>query len=243
MENVTYVGLSAEVALRRQLEVVGNNLANMSTVGFKADRMLFDTALAQTRRGEEGRVAFVLDRSTYTDFSEGGFRRTDNPLDVAISGAGFFRVATPDGPAYTRDGRLARDPEGRLVTLSGHPITDDGGQPIAIPDDAQWIQIAGDGSITADRQQIARLGVWSFDDPRALNKREGLLFTAQDDAAPVPNPAAKVEQGMVEESNVNAILEMTRMMDATRAYERADRIDTTADGLIRDAVSRLGRVA
>jgi flagellar basal-body rod protein FlgF len=129
------------------------------------------------------------------------------------------------------------------VTLSGYPIADDGGQAITVPDDAQWIQVAGDGSITADRQQIARLGVWSFDDPRVLSKGGGLLFTAQDGAAPVPNREPKVEQGMVEESNVNAILEMTRMMDATRAYERADRIDTTADGLIRDAVSRLGRVA
>jgi flagellar basal-body rod protein FlgF len=243
MENVTYVGLSSEVALRRQLEVVGNNLANMSTVGFKADRMLFDTALAQTRRDPEGQVAFVLDRNTYTDFSEGGLKRTDNPLDVAISGDGFFRVNTPDGPAYTRDGRMARDAEGRLVTLSGAPLLDDGGQPIAIPDDAQWIQVAGDGSITADRQQIARLGVWSFDDPRVLSKSDGLLFTTQDGAQPTRNQDARIEQGMVEESNVNAILEMTRMMDVTRAYERADRLDTNADGLIRDAVTRLGRVA
>ena len=241
MENVTYVGLSSEVALRRRLEVVGNNLANLSTVGFKADRMLFDTALARTR-GTDGQVAFVLDRNTYTDFGEGGLRRTGNPLDVAISGDGFFQITTPNGPAYTRDGRFARDTEGRLVTLSGNLVTDDGGAPITIPEDAEWIQVAGDGSITADRQQIARLGVWSFPDPRVLTKGEGLLFTAQPDAVPARIQDPKVEQGMVEDSNVNAILEMTRMMDATRAYERADRLDTTADGLISNAVTRLGRI-
>jgi flagellar basal-body rod protein FlgF len=104
MENVTYVGLSSEVALRRQLDVVGNNLANMSTVGFKADRMLFDAAMAQTRRSQDGRVAFVLDRNTYTDFSEGGLRRTDNPLDVA----GRPRLH-PRRPAGARPGGAAGD--------------------------------------------------------------------------------------------------------------------------------------
>src|SRR3546814_20941479 len=105
MENVSYVALSSQVALKRALEVVSNNVANMNTVGFKGDRMPFDQAVARASAAEGGDVSMTIDRATFTDMRQGGITVTDHPPDVALSGKGWLQAATPEGARYTRDGR------------------------------------------------------------------------------------------------------------------------------------------
>lgn len=240
MENPLYIGLSRQVALRRQLDVVANNIANMNTVGFRAARMLFDTAMEQAGQKRNDRIALTIDKATYTDTRQGAFVPTGNALDVAISGEGWLAVATPDGVRYTRDGRLQRGEAGELVTLGGHPVLDDGGQPLVIPDDRTAIAIAPDGTVTADGEMVARLGLSGFAEPQAMRRgADGLYEPGGQD--PQPAPEARLAQGNIESSNVRAVVEMTRMMDLTRDYQAVTRMVEEGHELLRGAIGRLGR--
>lgn len=242
MENVSYVALSSQVALKRALEVVANNVANMNTVAFKGDRMLFDQAVARASSAEGGDMTMTIDRATYTDMRQGGITVTDNPLDVAVQGNGWLQIETPDGMRYTRDGRMFVDNAGLLVNVDGHAVLDDGGAAIMIPDDAVDIGFGEDGTITVDGDQIGRLGLVEFDEPGVLVKEGSLLYRAPDAALPAPSLGSKVIQGAVEQSNVQPIVEMTRLIEAQRAYEAASSSMQSSHELQRNAVSRLGRV-
>lgn len=240
--NVTYVSLSSQVAVRTQLDVIANNVANMNTAGYKANTMLFESAMEKVSRAKDGRVDFVMDRLTYSDFSDGGARKTDNPLDIAIDGEGFFQVMTEDGPRYTRDGRLARDVDGRLVSLAGHPVTTEAGNEIMVPDDAAWIEIGIDGSVVADGEDLGRIGVFAANEPELMSRDGGLLYAAGD-AVLEAQAQPRVLQGMVEDSNVNPILEMTRLIDVNRSYAMAEKLGENAHELSKNAVGRIGRTA
>jgi flagellar basal-body rod protein FlgF len=240
MENPLYIGLSRQVALRRQLEVVANNIANMNTVGFRADRVLFDAAMEQAGQTRGDRIALTIDKATYTDTSQGTFVPTGNALDVAISGDGWLGVATPDGLRYTRDGRMQRNEAGELVNLNGYPVLDDGGQPLVIPEDRTAISIAPDGTVTADGEVMARLGLSAFAEPQAMIRGANGLYEPGDQD-PQPAPEAKLAQGNIESSNVQAVVEMTRMMDMTRDYQAVSRMVEEGHELLRGAIGRLGR--
>src|SRR5690606_324957 len=153
MENVSYVALSSQVALRRALDVTANNVANMSTVGFKAERVVCDQAMSRVsgRVGGEGEpVTQVVDRSSFADLRPGGILVTGNPLDIAIQGAGWLQVETPEGVRYTRDGRLLLDAMGQLVIADGSPVLDEGGAPILIPQDEGELSFSEDGAVLID---------------------------------------------------------------------------------------------
>lgn len=241
MENPLYVGLSRQVVLRRQLEVVANNIANMNTAGFRAERMMFEEAVAKAGRRPMQDVSFTIDRATYTDYRAGSFDQTDNPLDVAVDGDGWLTLAGPDGPLYTRDGRLRRDDQGQLVGVDGYPVLGADGQPILLPEDTVNLMIAPDGVISADRQVIARIGLVRFDQPQAMQRAEGQMFTAE--APPLPAEDARVVQGKVEASNVHGIIEMSRMMDLARDYQSVTKMIDEGQDLLRNAVNRLGKPA
>src|SRR5260370_7796841 len=127
MENTLLVGLSRQMTLERQMEVVANNVANVNTSGYKADRTLFQEFLRSGAHednfvGQDRRVSYVQDRATFHDFSQGPTEETKNPLDVAIDGGGFLVVQTPAGERYTRDGALQINNQGQLVTAGGNPL-------------------------------------------------------------------------------------------------------------------------
>lgn len=241
MENPLYVGLSRQVVLRRQLDVVANNIANMNTSGFRAERMLFEEAVAKTGKKSAQQVSFTIDRATYTDFKEGAFATTNNPLDVAIDGDGWLTLQGPDGPVYTRDGRLRRDQQGQLVGVDGHPVLDTNGQPILIPEDRATLDIAADGVVSADREVIARIGLVRFDKQQAMQRTAGQLFTTSE--APIPAADARLTQGRIEESNVQGVVELTRMMDLSRDYQSVSKFIDEGQDLLRSAVNRLGKSA
>ena len=223
MPNALLIGLSRQVALSRELDVVANNIANMNTTGFKADGSLFEEYLNSAARAADTRVSFVQDRATWIDMSAGALERTGNALDVAINGDGFFAVQTQRGVRYTRNGSFQINPSGQLVTAQGDPVLGDGGPITFQPTDRQ-ISISPDGTISvregnskADSQR-GKLRLVSFANPRQLQKDGNGTFNYAGNDAPAEAKTATIAQGALEKSNVRAVVEMSRMIEITRSY-------------------------
>ncbi|MEM6666518.1 MAG: flagellar basal-body rod protein FlgF [Pseudomonadota bacterium] len=244
MENTQLVGLSRQVALRRELDVVANNLANINTAGFKRHSVLFqEYMMPVAESGAPYRmdrpVSYVRDRATMRDFSAGAIEQTGNPYDVAINGTGWFAIETADGERYTRNGSFTVDNTGRLVTHEGNPVVGDAG-PIVVPANATNVAIARDGSISSDGENIGQLRVVNFENEADVLADQGTLFRS--DAVPQPNLSPRVIQGAIERSNVNGTLEVTRLIEVTRAYESLARAMERTDQLRRSTIQRLGEI-
>jgi flagellar basal-body rod protein FlgF len=244
MDNALYVGLSRQLVLRREMDIVANNVANADTTGFKVESLLEKTepsAPAMTLQGPRP-VKFVGEDGVLRDFGQGGLRRTDAPLDVAVEGQGFFQVNTPNGPRYTRDGRFRLDDNGHLVTADGLGVADDGGGEISIDPQKGSITIAEDGTVSQGTERVAKLGVVKFDAVGALQKVGDNLYKNTSNQQPQATTDAKIRQGMLESSNVQPIVEITRMIEVSRAYEQMARIMDSESELSKSAVARLGKV-
>lgn len=243
MDNALYVGLSRQMTLRHELDIVANNIANADTTGFKVESLMVQTepkAPAVTLDGPKP-VKFVLDTGVARDFGQGQLRQTGAPLDLAIDGKGFFKVSTPDGERYTRDGRFRLDDNGKVVTQAGLPILGDGGE-LTLDPTKGAVTIASDGTMSQGTERVGKVGVVGFDTLSVLEKTGDNLYRNTSNQQPQPATTAQVRQGMLEGSNVNSISEITRMLEVTRAYESmAKMMDSTAD-LSRRAVERMGRV-
>lgn len=248
MDNTTYVALSQLTALERQLDVTANNLANANSNGFRAERVLFESYLhadGDSEAGGEG-TNFVLDKGSYVDQTQGALVITGNPLDVALNGEGWFGYQTGDGrTAYGRDGRFVLDDQGRLMTLSGAQVLDAGGAPVALPPDvANALNIAEDGTLsTVDGGVIGRLGVFELRDLQSYERMGGGMLTPPPGQAAdvLPDTATTFVQGSVESSNVNAVAEVTRLMQIQQAYQRAVNLMNSDDELTKNLLGRLGR--
>lgn len=241
MENTTYVALSRQATLRRQMDVVANNLANMSTHGYKSGQMMFVEHLTKSKGGESlltPKLAYVRDIATMTDTKPGAIESTGNPLDVAIQGEGYFVVQTPEGEHYTRNGRLQLDNTGQLVNQLGQPVLADGGAPLIFAPEDTEIVISQDGTVSTNNGELGKLRVVRFDNDQLLERTSGAQFTTTEG-----NPAQDVDdptvlQGAVEGSNVEPILEMANMITVHRAYDSVksfiEREDERQRSMIRD---------
>lgn len=239
MQTQIYVGLSAQLALRRQLDTVANNIANMNTAGFRAEKVLFDAHLERTQ--DKRHVAYVIDRTSYTDMRAGKFEVTGNPLDVAINGDAWLMVDTPNGPRYTRDGRLNLDGEGRLVTLDGHAVLDQGGGEIAVPQDvAGRIEILKDGTVGDGEQVFGQIARMRPQDVQTMMREASGLYSAP--GAFEAAIDAEIRQGVIEGSNVQPVVAMTELMSISRAYEQAKSMVENNDDTLRNAVRTIGRI-
>ncbi|PHS78747.1 MAG: flagellar basal-body rod protein FlgF [Rhodospirillaceae bacterium] len=241
MENTAYIALSRQGVLRRELDTIAHNMANMNTTGFKSERMMFVEHLTKSKSGDfiaDQRLAFVRDVASYSDFADGPIEQTGNPLDVAINGDGYFTVQAADGTTqYTRNGSFRMDNGGQLVNQSGLPVLTDAGTPIFFaPEDAS-ITIAGDGTVSSENGQIGKLSVVTFDDPYGLKREASGLYST--DQLPIPKLDAQVSQGGLEGSNVSGILEMTRMIKVSRSYSSAQKLIDKEDERIRQAIRQL----
>jgi flagellar basal-body rod protein FlgF len=232
MDNALLVGLSRQVALNRELEVVANNLANINTTGYKADSSIFEqflmpVASADQFPADSRQLSYVRDRATWHNLGQGPIQKTGSPLDVAVDGNGFLVVQTAAGPRYTRNGALQINATGTLVTSAGDPVLGVGG-PIQFQNSDSDVSIGEDGSITVREGPSAtsdssrgQLQIVSFGAGTQLQKEGSSLFSAPAGAAPqAPQPGVRVVQGAIEQSNVNAVAEMARMIDITRTYEQ-----------------------
>lgn len=244
MENVTYVALSRQLTLRRELDIVANNVANMDTVGFKVEELLTGTEAGARARNDGLRAptAFVLAHGVGRDFGQGELRRTEAPLDLALQGEGFFQVETDQGPRFTRDGRFATDTQGRLVTQQGWPVMGEGGEIVLDPKKASP-SISEDGIVMQDGERVGRIAVFRFAALGALSKDGDSLFANRSNQQPEPALDTRIRQGSVESSNVKPIVEITRLVELTRSYERVTRMIEQSNDLSRRSVERLGRVS
>ena len=244
MENMLLVGLSRQMTLERQLDVVANNVANINTTGFKADRSLFEEYLRSPAHEDnfvraDRRVSFVHDRATFHDFAAGPSEQTKNPLDVAIDGKAFLVVQTPAGERYTRDGGLQINNQGQLVTASGLPVFQPTDKQINIAADGNVTVVEGTASVDSVR---GKLRLVSFADAQKLVKEGGNLYSAGQGIAPQPDTTSRVRAGFIEKSNVNSVIEMSRMIEITRTYTQISAMLQQQHDLHRTAVEKLADV-
>lgn len=246
MENAAYAGLSRQMTLRRELDVVANNIANADTNGFKVEQLLVGTEVGDRARNAFVRpgVSFVLDNGVGRDFSAGALSQTGRALDFAIEGDGaFFKLQDgAGGEAYTRDGAFTLDPTGQLTTKQGQAVLGDGG-PIVLDTTLGEPSVGADGTITQNGQTVGRLSVVRFDSLGALEKGGDGLYRNASNATPTDATDAQIRQGMLEGSNVNPILEITNLIEIQRAYESVTRMIENTNDLSRRSVERLGRVS
>jgi flagellar basal-body rod protein FlgF len=250
MENTLLVALSRQMALHRELDVVANNMANVNTHGFRREAMQFQEYLMPVASADgfpspDRRLSYVQDRSTFHDLGKGPLERTDDPFDVAIEGDGFFTVEAPDGQGerFTRNGSFQVDTQGQLVTSTGLKVLGQSGPIVLDPQDTS-IVVASDGTISDKDGVRGRLRVASFANPQALVKEGDSLFRTPDGQAPNALAAGSVHvaQGMVEGSNVKAVLEMSRLIEINRAYASLSALIQKNDEIRRSAVERLADI-
>ena len=254
MENASLIGLSRQIALQRELDVIANNVANINTNGFKANSSIFQeylmpVARANGFRGGDTRLSYVRDRATWQDFGQGPLQQTGNPLDVAIDGNAFLTVQTARGERYTRNGALQMTSTGQLVTSEGDTVVGDNG-PIQIQAGDHDISINPEGTIsvrngsnTTISQIRGKLRLASFAQPQQLQKEGSSTFSAPASAQPTP-PTAKVRviQGAIEKSNVHSVTEMTRMIEVSRTYATIAALLQGQSDLRKSAIQQLADV-
>lgn len=213
MDNGIYIALSRQMGLFREMDVTANNIANADTTGYTAEKMMFEDYLV--KGGEGPKLAFVNDVASYRDTREGAMKVTGNPLDVAIQGPGYFMVQTPLGERYTRAGNFQIDVDGTLVTPDGYPVLDDAGQPIIFAPEDQEITIGEAGNLKVNGEERGNLGVVEFDNPQMLERLNSTLFRS--DIPGNPPAESRVLHGVLEGSNVQPVLELTRMIQVSRS--------------------------
>lgn len=241
MDNSLLLGLQTQRVLQRRMDVTANNLANVATAGFKADALVFDEANTTRARADAAPrdIRFVRDVALMRDMRQGPIAMTGNPLDVAIEGDGFFMVEGPSGPLFTRDGAFTLTGDGRLVTGDGRAVLNSGGAPIVFDPQGESPTIGRDGAIRVAGVEAGRLGVASFAAPGALSKVGDNLWDAQGQGQ--GEFEGVVLQGAIEGSNVRPVVELTRLIEISRAYQSAAKIVSGADELRKSAIERLGR--
>ena len=244
MSNADYVSLSLASALQRSMDMSAHNMANASTAGYKTMQPLFEAV--QPEGPEDAATSYVEDRGMYLDTSQGAFVATGNPLDLALSGSGWLSYQTDGGAtAYGRDGRLTINADGQLSTLTGAPVLNQGGAPIALPQAlGQDITISTDGSITdAEGAALGQIGIFRVPEADNLVPVGNGLYLYGDAGGDVtPATDTTISQGFIEQSNVQPVIELTRLMDIQRAYERAANLMSDSNDLTRQAIERLGSV-
>jgi len=243
MDNSMLIGLTRQLTLRQQMDVIANNIANASTQGFKVERVMLEADTAHRANHLDGprRTQFVDEWSMGRDFSQGALTRTGRPLDLALDGDGFFTLQTEAGERFTRDGRFGLNPQGELVASDGALLMDANGQPIVIDETAGQISITETGTITQNGVQLAQVGVTRFEDRTQLSKVGENRFSAPEDLERLLEEPPLVRQGFTESSNVRPMLEITTMMQVSRAYGSVSRMINDTDELSRKAIERLGR--
>jgi len=237
MDNAGYVTLSRQSGLMRELNTIANNIANISTSGYRRESVIFAEHV-KAMGGADPSLSIATMNHRYVDFSAGQISGSDNPLDMAIEGDGFFLVESADGPRLTRAGSFSLNGVGELVNTEGRRVLDEGGGALVLPPQSTSISVAADGTITADNQPVGRIGVVTAD--AAYLVREGdNMFRAEQGYEPVATP--RVRQNALEGSNVSAVTEIAHLIEVQRAYEMGQSFMQSDDERIKRTVRELSQ--
>jgi flagellar basal-body rod protein FlgF len=236
MDAAGYTTLNRQSGLMREMAVVANNIANASTTGFRREGVVFSEYVAALDRDTSLSMAHASGR--HVDQSQSTLAETGGAFDFAIQGKGFFLIETPQGPRLTRAGSFTPSAEGELVTPDGFRLLDAGGAPVLVPPDAKAVALSADGTLSANGQPLAQLGLWRPVDPLALHHQSGTLL---DGGEIEPAEGATVLQGMLEDSNVEPVSEIARMIEVQRAYELGQKFLDAEDDRVRGVIQTLGR--
>ena len=252
-----YTAMSGGTATSKQLDITANNLANINTNAYKKDKTIFkeqlakinfeDITQAQAEDAEFPPRVLPIDKhnvlveETYTDFTQGMLEKTNNPLNVALNGKGFFKVNTPQGIRYTRDGNFIISKDGILVTSDGYSVLDENENEIELGN-KKTITINENGSIYSDKQEVGKLATISFNNLASLKKIGKNLYEQTDKNATEIQSEASVLQGFLESSNVNPVEEMVNLISLQRQFELNGKAIESFSETDKKATGDLGRV-
>ncbi len=245
MEISYSLALSRQLALQHKLEVTANNIANVNTSGFKAGSLLIRSEDVKPSSNKNNLATdqpwkMAYDWSGLRDYRQGGLKTTGSPLDLAITGEGFFTVNTPNGPRYTRGGAFSMNDQGEVVDGNGNQLQGDGSA-VTIPNNAKEINIATDGTLSVDGQVQGKIQIVKFDDPQSLQTEGNDLYNGGNQTAqPLEN--AQMVQGAIEQSNVNSVFEMTDMIEISRQYEATQGMVQRMHDREQNAIRTIGKV-
>lgn len=258
MQSAMFSALFGALSNEHRLNSIANNLANIHTTGYKRDLIAFKDTFTQyahdymnepvqSLRSEKMlpapvNMSRVRIAESYTDFSQGALKATGGPFDVAISGGGFFRVLTPQGEMYSRNGHFRLTGEGLLVTEQGFPVLSDGGE-ITLPEGVTHFTIAEDGRIFADNVLVGQISLVDIDNPHDLEKMGQNMFRPRDGAEIVESEETTswMVQGFLETPNVDAVYEMVNMIEAQRQFEAYAKLMQTSEAMDKEASTKVGR--
>jgi flagellar basal-body rod protein FlgF len=237
MENTIYIGLSRLSALQEHMNIISNNIANINTPGYKANKILFSEYMDKPK-GMKETLSMVLDYGNYRVQDNGPLKTTGNPLDIALEGQGYFGVQGPDGKtAFTRNGSFTISADRQLITQQGYPVLDAGGQAISIPEGQNDIVIDQQGNIAANQGSIGTLMVQEFKNIQSLKPFGNSLYKT--DEAGTASSSTRVIQGSIEGSNTQGVIEMTDMIDVSRTYQSVARMLQTEHDRIRSTIKTM----
>ncbi|MDX7950345.1 flagellar basal-body rod protein FlgF [Lichenihabitans sp. Uapishka_5] len=241
MQSNFYVGMSGQIAIEKRLQTIASNVANMNTAGYRADGVSFDTVLSNTG---ETPVAFSSEGTTFISRRSGEMTKTDNPLDVATQGDSWIAIQTPKGVAYTHDGRMKIGPGGELTTLTNLPILDAGGSAMLLDPSAGAPVIAQDGMMTQGGRQVGAIGLFSIDPTANLTRAANSGVIPDKAATPILDfTDAGMAQGFVEGSNVNPILELSKLIEIQHNLDSVSNANQAGDTSLQDAIKTLGQTS
>lgn len=248
MDTALYVGLAHKAALKRRMDVVAHNIANMSTTAFNKERVVFrqhlmDVPGAAATTG--GKIAFVQDHGVLRNLDSGTMVPSGNELDVFIKGRAYLSVQDTDGETYyTRNGRMMIDNENNLALLSGQKVLDDTGAVFQFEEGDANIHIADDGTLSTNNGERGKLGIAQFRDEQDMKRRGSSLYETSQ--TPIPQEGitdVSIRQKAFESSNVNAVESMVEMIDVMRAYQKASKSESSIDDMRKDSLKRLAKVS
>ncbi|MEL6464877.1 MAG: flagellar hook-basal body complex protein [Pseudomonadota bacterium] len=235
MDNTGYITLTRQSGLMREMQIVANNIANSATTGYRQEGLVFSEYVQSMQGGPS--LSMGHGNVRQTSFVQGTLTQTGGTYDFAIEGDGFFLIQTPDGERLTRAGSFAPNAVGDLVTLDGYAVLDAGGAPVFIPPGARSLSVSPDGSISADGAFVGQIGLVAPTDPSSLTRAGGVMFRAEGGFE--QSQTARMVQGFVETSNVDAIGQLARMIEVQRAYEMGQSFLDSEDERVRRAMDAM----
>ena len=237
MDASGYVTLTRQTGLLRELQTVANNVANLSTTGFRSEGVIFAEHVRDA--GDAPSLSMASAEAHVTSAAQGPLTRTGGRFDLAIEGPGYFQIETPDGLRLTRAGAFLRNADGELATPDGARLLDAGGTPLFVPPDGKSVAVSTDGTLSVDGRPLGQIGLVLPEDPASLRREDGVRFHS--DGALLPVEDAVIQQGFLENSNVDPVGEMARLIEVQRSYELGQSFLDREDERIRAVIRTLGR--